>query len=115
MVHHHGLAETIQAKLRCVVRGAPGKRISSCQAADVDNGAAFTALKTFKSFAAAVKRSGKIHSDHSVPFLDREFRGSAKNAHPRVVDQDVETTKLPIGKLKQLGDVGAVANVRRDA
>src|SRR5580700_7558090 len=101
-VHHHGLAESVEAELRGVVGRSPREGVLAGQTADVYHVPSASPLKSRQRLAAAVKNTRQIRLERPLPIFYAQIRGALEDPYSSVVHQDVETAQALIHEFKKL-------------
>lgn len=111
VIEHHGFAKAVKPELRGIVGRAAGERISSGEAADVDDPAALAAVKSFDRLAAAIEGAGEIGGDDAIPIFDGELARGSKRSDSGVINEIVEAAQFFVGEGEQRCYVLAFADV----
>src|SRR5690348_699303 len=86
VVEHHCFAHPVQSKLGGVVRCSSRHWIFARKTTYVDDPALARVFKSCECFAAAIKRSGEVCANDTVPLLNGNLRSRAECSASGIVD-----------------------------
>jgi hypothetical protein len=90
---HQRFGKRNEARLGGAICGAAGEKVSTCEAADIDDVPAAAFLHERNGFVAAVEQSREVGVDRGAPGVRRHVFHTAEIADSGIVDQEIEAAK----------------------